>query len=373
MQISQKTLNFAFVIELEKHIEILLLSYECVIVPGLGGFMTHHVEARYDEGDNLFLPPLRTLGFNPQLKLNDSLIAQSYIEAYDISYPEAIRRIEEEVNELRQHIHNEGSYELNDIGTLYINEEGCYQFEPCEAGVLTPELYGLSSFEMPEYHHRANIIGNTSKTESIKASTKNINTPFLSLPPNNIPDKEAVDNNEENNVIKIKVAWIRNTIAVAAALLAFFMITPPISNSNQNNANIGNLQNNILSQLLSHDKSISTAKIDTEKFKKDVGKEDSIIRTPRPEIMATAKTESVKTSKGSEYCIVMASHVTPQNADAYVNELHANGYEEAHVYVHNNIVRVVYGNYKKEAEAYMTLHTIRGSKYFEQAWIYKKK
>ncbi|MEE0360760.1 MAG: SPOR domain-containing protein, partial [Prevotella sp.] len=135
-------------IEIGRHIEILLLDYECVIVPGLGGFMTHHVEARYDEADNTFLPPLRTLGFNPKLKLNDSLLAQSYVEAYDISYPEAVNRIEEEVNELKQHIQNEGSYELTDIGVISLNEDGNYEFEPCEAGVLTPWLYGLCSFEM---------------------------------------------------------------------------------------------------------------------------------------------------------------------------------------------------------------------------------
>lgn len=74
-------------IELERHIEILLLENDCVIVPDLGGFMAHHCEARYDAEDHLFLPPQRTLGFNPQLKLNDSLLAQSYVEAYDISYP----------------------------------------------------------------------------------------------------------------------------------------------------------------------------------------------------------------------------------------------------------------------------------------------
>ena len=123
MQMSLKRRNFAVMIELGRHIEILLLSNDCVIVPELGGFMAHHVSAHYDEGDNLFLPPLRTLGFNPQLKLNDSLLAQSYIEAYDISYPEAIRRIEEEVNELKQHLDNQGSYEIDDIGVLSINEE----------------------------------------------------------------------------------------------------------------------------------------------------------------------------------------------------------------------------------------------------------
>ena len=112
MEISKKNSTFANVIELGRHIEILLLSNDCVIVPDLGGFMAHHIEAHYDDEERVFLPPQRTLGFNPQLKLNDSLLAQSYIEAYDISYPEALRRIEEEVSELKQSLSNEGYYEL---------------------------------------------------------------------------------------------------------------------------------------------------------------------------------------------------------------------------------------------------------------------
>ncbi len=50
-------------IELHRHIEILLLDNDCVIIPDFGGFMAHHVEARYDDGDHTFLPPTRTLGF----------------------------------------------------------------------------------------------------------------------------------------------------------------------------------------------------------------------------------------------------------------------------------------------------------------------
>ena len=38
-------------IEIQRHIEILLLDNDCVIVPGFGGFMAHHVAARYDEND----------------------------------------------------------------------------------------------------------------------------------------------------------------------------------------------------------------------------------------------------------------------------------------------------------------------------------
>lgn len=132
--------------ELERHIEILLLSNDCVIIPGFGGFMAHYVGACYEESECIFLPPQRTIGFNPQLTLNDSLLVQSYIEAYDISYPEALRRIEDEVREMRQHIETEGHFELFELGTISLNDCGRYVFEPCESGILTPELYGLNSY-----------------------------------------------------------------------------------------------------------------------------------------------------------------------------------------------------------------------------------
>ena len=135
---NNNAIYFSRVIELERHIEILLLDNDCVIVPDLGGFMSHYIEARYDDRENLYLPPLRTLGFNPKLTMNDSLLAQSYVEAYDISFPEAISRIEKEVSELHQHLENEGYYELYDIGTLRLNGEGNYEFfNKCRQRVMT--------------------------------------------------------------------------------------------------------------------------------------------------------------------------------------------------------------------------------------------
>ena len=134
-------------IELARHLEVLLLSNDCVTVPDFGGFVAHYVPARIDEADQTFLPPTRTVGFNPQLKMNDSLLVQSYVEANDISYPEALRRIEQEVDNIKKQIMYNGSYQLENIGMLTINDEGSYCFEPNESGLLTPTLYGLSSFD----------------------------------------------------------------------------------------------------------------------------------------------------------------------------------------------------------------------------------
>lgn len=344
-------------IELERHIEILLLTNDCVIIPGLGGFMAHHREAHYDDGESLFLPPFRTLGFNPQLKLNDSLLAQSYVEAYDISYPEAIRKIEEEVNELKQHLHANGEYELNDIGILRINEENNYSFEPCESGVLSPALYGLDSIDIEKL--------SSCKAESITdtRTEDGINTE----PANDKADTDCENTDDsDDSTIKIKIAWLRNAVAVAASFIAFFFITTPISNSNSDYV-VGDIKGNMLKQMVQPAGSEHIDTIPSEQIKKAIAYKDSVSAVK-------ADKDSISQSKQKKsFCIVLASHITRQNADSYIKELHDNGYDQAHIYINNNIVRVVYGNYSDEAEAYSILRTVRSSKYFEQAWVLTKK
>lgn len=46
------------------------------------------------------------------------------------------------------------------------------------------------------------------------------------------------------------------------------------------------------------------------------------------------------------YCIVLASRITQRNADAFVSELHKEGWKDADVYINNDIVRVVYGHFQ---------------------------
>ena len=42
----------------------------------------------------------------------------------------------------------EGKFEIENIGMLFLNEDGNISFEPCEAGILTPDFYGLGGFDM---------------------------------------------------------------------------------------------------------------------------------------------------------------------------------------------------------------------------------
>ena len=377
MFISKICCNFASVIELERHIEILLLSNDCVIVPRLGGFMTHHIEARYDEHDSMFLPPLRTLGFNAQLNINDSLLVQSYIEAYDISYPEALQRIEDEVEELKQHLQNEGSYELNDIGVLTLNDDGNYVFTPCEAGILTPALYGLSSFEMKPLQ--------TTAAQVVKAvppvTEQPVETP--QQPAAQIFDlgdqtpEEAVENTEDNDVVRIKFSWIRNAVAVAAILLAVFFLAMPTGKTDMMQRTISNINNGLLFGMMSEDTNMSKIEIQKKVTRKETSrsentqKTDSIAKSvadAQAESVADAQAESVADSP-RKYCIVLASCVSIRNANSFIERLQEKGYEQAEVFERNNIRRVIYGHYPSEEAAHDDLRRFHRHSETAEAWL----
>lgn len=336
-------------IELERHIEILLLSNDCVIVPGFGGFMAHHVDARYDEQENLFLPPQRTIGFNPQLTLNDSLLAQSYIEAYDISYPEALHRIEDEVRELRQHIECNGSYELYDLGIIRLNEYGKYEFEPCEAGILTPELYGLSSFIMKPIA--------SSSVQTIPAA---IDKPDKEVSPFDILMDS--DEEEEEQERTIKLSTLRNIAVACITIIAFFFISSPINNSDLN-SNEARINTDMLLRIMPRCENIEKAQL-----KLDVENKDSV------EAVKNTMAESSDTiSHSPYYTIVLCSRVTVKNAKAYVEQLHRQGLMEARVTTQGNYTKVVLGRFLSEREASLEAIRIQKNTGISDCWVTKMK
>ena len=330
--------------------------------------MAHNIEARYDEQEHLFLPPLRTLGFNPQLNINDSLLVQSYIEAYDISYPEALQRIDDEVEELRQHLENEGSYELNDIGILALNDDGNYVFTPCEAGILTPSLYGLSSVEADRINASAN------------ARLVNIDslTPVTEPADEQETYEEAYEEeeDEENDVIRIKYTWVRNAVAVAAILIAVFILALPTGKTDMMQRTISNINNGLLFGMTSKD--TNTSKIEIKRNVESEWKENTLEteKTVKADSVAKVSADSTNLTPPSTlhtpqkgYCIVLASYVSMRNANAFIKRLQKQGYDQAEIFERNNIRRVIYGHYPSENDAYNDLRRFHRNSETAEAWV----
>lgn len=375
MQNPRKTINFALVIELERHIEILLLNNDCVIVPDLGGFMAHYSEAHYDDRDQMFLPPMRTLGFNPALKMNDSLLAQSYIEAYDISYPEAILRIEDEVSELRQHIENEGSYELNDLGILKMNEYGNYEFEPCEAGILTPTLYGLSTVEMePLVNMTSSFV--EAKTRPIKVESILENDAKETVHEEKAQEVEMSSSffkDDNDDKVHIPVSVLRNIMAAAIAIFGFFLISTPLNNGSSKEMSMLNFDTETLTRILP--KATIQGNAEVKGMKASEVHNDAIVKYDNE---TTDKINKDIASVEREitvpyYTLVLASQVSKKNASLYVEKLHKAGFNEAKIFTSHSSTRVIFNRYKTEAEAYNALREMREYTEFHEAWVYQVK
>lgn len=382
-------------IELERHIEILLLDCDCVIVPGFGGFVAHHRDARFDDADNMFLPPLRTLGFNPKLNMNDSLLVQSYVEAYDISYPEALARVETEVDELKHNIDKDGYYEFENLGHISLNSQGGYVFEPCESGILTPELYGLTGVELQTASFLNAEGGKVLPVENtepvaeplrISSETKK-SADATEHVQRQVAASNGIAEEETERTIKIKVSVLRNAVAVACAVIAFFVIATPIKTDMQNaGKSLSSFQGGALYTLLQEGETTSNtdhsamaqpkekaaavksaaAPLQENKAEKAVEQKENL-SSP-----AVVDTKDNITANAANYCIVLASRITKTNAAAFVERLHGQGYADARV-LEEKPVKVVCGAYASEAEALKALAKMREKAEFKDCWLFHAK
>ncbi len=381
--------NFAAMIELERHIEILLLDNDCVIVPGLGGFMAHHVDASYDDRDNMFLPPMRTLGFNPKLNMNDSLLAQSYVEAYDISYPEALARIDAEVDELRQSVERDGFYELENIGTILLNEEGNYEFEPCVSGILTPDLYGLSGVEIAMRKATVQSVRRTPSNVQQTAPVIPVATKPMAKETETAKAEETTalgqsrlltgSNDEDGDrTIKIKVSLLRNVFAAACAIIAFFLLSSPINTEvYENGQKMSSVADGLLYRLVPTGDAKTDIKKTDGRHIKEVLSKSPVTAAKRDTLTkvssAEAKADTAKDLSG-RYCIVLACRITKTNAESFAAKLQSEGYKETKVIGKaGSTLKVVFGNYSSEREAFAGLDSLRKNEIFKEAWIYHVK
>lgn len=337
---------FCIVIQLERHIEILLLDNDCVVVPNFGGFVAHHADAWHDDDEGQFLPPRRLLGFNPKLTVNDNLLAQSYIEAYDICYPEALQRIEDEVEELKKTISENGCYEFNDIGILSITPNGNYDFTPCEAGLLTPSFYGLSGYSI----ENINQTGNSEK---------------------GVVKHQRTERREDT--VSVRVNVLRNAVAIAAALLAFFFITPPIVNDEAGKQDHFTVDKAAILYRVSPKAENTTSSVfATNTISSLSTKKDKAVRKADAINREDASDKFQSTTKKECWTIVLASGVSKTGAENYVGDLKRRDLPLGRVFeAKGSFRKVIYGNFSSSEEANKVLATMKKNTEFKDAWILK--
>tara|TARA_B100001057_G_C22865497_1_gene956308 strand:+ start:4612 stop:5553 length:942 start_codon:yes stop_codon:yes gene_type:complete len=136
--------------QLSQYISTLLYRYECIIVPGLGAFLTHKVSAEIDTQAQVFSPPKKRLSFNEQLQSNDGVLANYIATSEKVSYENALSKIAKQVAEIQQSLKKNETVSLKYVGDLSRSKTGALEFEPSYHLNYMTAAFGLSQFVSPE-------------------------------------------------------------------------------------------------------------------------------------------------------------------------------------------------------------------------------
>lgn len=386
--------------ELSRHIEVLLLENDCVIVPGLGGFIAHNKAAEFKDSANIFCPPLRTIGFNPQLTINDGLLAQSYMQSYDTDFPDASRKIESVVSQIKDSLYKNGQAELDNIGTLYYTMAGTYGFEPYGNAFFSPSLYGLGSFS----------ISPLSELASVKETAAEQRIVIETVP-------SSVESPKEKNKQHIIKRMAEHAIGIAAAIILFFVLSVPVENTYLDNSSYASLGAETMLDAI-RSKSLATSSPDKAGNAEDMQQTATAdrrnnVNTLRPVAVKTVKVEKpAKTEKAEPVAakkemtaeavkekpkatvkkeakaakevqksnttgdkglfVIVASLQTMQDAEKELAKFKKQGYNDAKILTSDNRFRIALYSYTDKSQAYNKINELRKEEQFKTAWLLNK-
>ncbi len=136
-------------LEISKYIKDLLFIHDCVILPGLGGFVANYTPAEENLSTNEMLPPSKAVSFNKNLTQNDGLLINYLAEAENLNYSEAKRTVEFYIEDISVRLRRKERVVFSDIGDLFYNKRHNLQFEPTKNINFLVDLFGMESFELP--------------------------------------------------------------------------------------------------------------------------------------------------------------------------------------------------------------------------------
>lgn len=392
--------------ELSQHIASLLLENDCVIIPGFGGFIAHYNPAQLVEEDHLFLPPMRIVGFNPQLRINDGLLAQSYMSVYGTTFPDAVKMIEQQVKELTSSLHETGRMELDNVGELHFNIHGKYEFTPFDNRISTPGFYGLDSFKILELKNlqpkqEVTELPITSKTmvQRPVAEQKEEKTvtivhmqpvikdepvaPQESLTLQEPKGKLPVKTNEEKaKVVSFRRYWyqVASVAAILLIIIGSIFLTTPFKNSDISKTEANVLPKEILNESLAMSSIVTHQTTDDKQTTDDqisnIQENKSIDVTSKQDAPTSQVAISQPITSPAPtlklYNVIVASVGNPEAAQKAAENLVKEGYPHAKAIIGEGKARVSVDSFEKEADAYRAIQHYQAKGQFDAAWVLRR-
>lgn len=133
-----------------RHIQYLILNYDCVVVPGFGAFVSRYVNAAISDDGTTLTPPSRELGFNALLTHDDGLLIGSITRREGVSYECARSVVEREVELIQRRLRHEGRLNMPRIGDFVMTSHGALEFTPDpQNGIVSLAYSGFCDIALP--------------------------------------------------------------------------------------------------------------------------------------------------------------------------------------------------------------------------------
>ena len=303
---------------INKYISDLLYLHDCVIVPGLGGFVANYHSVEIRETHHLFFPPKKDIGFNRSLSHNDGLLSDYIARKESVSYSEAVDLIKKFVDNVHLRISSGAIVDLGDLGSLRKDAMGNILFMPKEGISFLPESTGLTSFRfMPLEHKR------TAKIEF----------------------------HDDYATIPFKSHKTRNWVAAAVLAACFLTFSTELRTPSVSQAGINSLfftsSNNI--------EQFAVPKAELVSDEKDISTPENVIEKP-------ANTRS--------YHLIAGSFKSANPANKALNEFIADGFNDASLLNDDNgRIRISLLSFSDKAKAVDYLNEINKQPRFSTVWV----
>jgi hypothetical protein len=155
-----------------RHIADLLFHHECVIVPGMGGFIKAYSPAQIFHATHEFHPPSASVAFNAGLYVNDGVLANYIATVENTSYREAVYEIKQWVDISLNSLKQGNKVVLESIGELFLNPSGKIEFTPSMQINFDADSFGLPVFQAKAVATESFKLPEIQPTKHISKGTK---------------------------------------------------------------------------------------------------------------------------------------------------------------------------------------------------------
>lgn len=323
------------------HITRLLSHHNCVTLPGIGAFLAHKVPALYNVKEQIYMPPHRELGFNPNITVDDALLLSEYVSAEKISYDNAEKALRRDIVSLRRVLSSKGACCFGELGTFHMNINGEISFVPNDNAIDDPENYGFEPLAVP-----------------------------------------LLSQCKEKTIVIKRRDFSRYVAVAAAIILAFFFVTPVSDSAYEQSmqASITQITAKPSVPLKTAERSETcaivpiedtvTENIYTEPQTATVEAVSEIIEEPAKSLEVNpGNLETAEVAVAQKvYSVIVASSPNAQNAELAIRELARKMHADYTVVVGGGRHRISIGNYTSMDDANEAISQIKST--FPDAWVY---